>query len=175
MDQQMLSRIVERIVRIIRLDAKVFPEIAHDEKATTEATLIVVVAALFNAIGAGIGGHSFGRFIITLLSSILISWLLWSWITMYLGKSLYGTQATFWELARALGYASAPMILGILGAITCIGWLITLAAAILSLIAGFLAVRETLELSTEKAIVTILIGWVVMVVVSVVLGIVIRV
>ncbi len=170
MSDQIVQQIIARIVRIVKLDSKVYPEIAHDEKATTEAAIVVVVAALFAAIGSAIGAHSIGRFFGSLIAGVLINWLLWSWVTMFVGTRLFQGQATFWEMARALGYANAPMILGILGVFGCVGGLIGLIAAILSLIAGFFAVRETLELTTEKAIVTIIIGWVILIVVNIVVN-----
>jgi len=172
MPEQMIQRIIERILRIIKLDTKVYPEIAHDERATTEAATVVVVAALFAAIGNAVGAHSIGRFFGSLITGVLISWLLWSYVTMFIGTRLFQGQATFWEMARTLGYANAPMILGILAVFGCVGGVIGIVAAVLSLIAGFFAVRETLELTTEKAIITILVGWVILIVVSLIVNMV---
>ena len=172
MPEQMIQRIIERIVRIIKLDTKVYPEIAHDERATTEAAIVVVVAALFAAIGNAVGAQSIGRFFVSLITGVLISWLLWSYVTMFIGTRLFQGQATFWEMARTLGYANAPMILGILAVFGCVGGVIGIVAAVLSLIAGFFAVRETLELTTEKAIITILVGWVILIVVSLIVNMV---
>ncbi|MBC7317604.1 MAG: YIP1 family protein, partial [Chloroflexi bacterium] len=85
---------------------------------------------------------------------------------------LFQGEATFWEMARTLGYANAPTALGLLAFIPCVGPIISLAAWVLSLIVGFYAVREALDLPTDKSILTIIIGWIVVVVVSIVVGVV---
>jgi hypothetical protein len=64
-------------------------------------------------------------------------------------------------MMRVLGYASAPQLLGLLSFIPCVGFLFPLAAWLLSLIAGFIAVREAMEFDTGTAIATVLISWVV--------------
>lgn len=161
----MFEQIVARLTRMVKLDFTVFPEIEQDEAATTEAAVIVLVTSLIGALG--LIGAGFWRFLLQFVISVGVGWLLWSYITLIVGTRLFGGSATFWGMARTLGYASAPGILRLLGFIPIIGWLFSLAAWVLSLILGFYAVRETLELTTEKALLTVIIGWVVMVVISV--------
>ncbi|MBC7234513.1 MAG: YIP1 family protein [Chloroflexi bacterium] len=168
----MLDQIVARVMRVIRLDKTVFAEIEHDEAANTEAFIVVVAAAFLAAIGQGIAGRSFGAFISRLLLGPIVGWLLWSWVTQVVGTKLFQGEATFWEMARTLGYANAPTALGLLAFIPCVGPIISLAAWVLSLIVGFYAVREALDLPTDKSILTIIIGWIVVVVVSIVVGVV---
>jgi hypothetical protein len=64
-------------------------------------------------------------------------------------------------MMRVLGYAKAPVLLGIFRFIPCVGWVIALAGWILSLIAGVLAVREAMDFDTGNAIITVVISWVV--------------
>ena len=161
----MLEQIVQRIIRIAKFDMTVFEEIEHDENANTEAAIIVIVSALLSALGAGISRGSFGAFIFSFLVSVLLGWLLWSWVTMFIGTRLFGGEADFWEMARMLGYASAPGVLGILGVIHCPRALIGFVAGILSLVIGFFAVREALDIPTEKAIITVVTGWVVVLII----------
>lgn len=163
----MFERIIARLTRMAKFDFTVFREIEPDEAATAEAAVIVLIASLIGALGSV--GAGFGRFLLQFIVSVGGGWLLWSYLTMLIGTRLFGGNATFWGMARTLGYASAPGILSLLGFIPIIGWLFSLAAWVLSLILGFFAVRETLELTTEKAILTVLIGWAVMVVISVIL------
>lgn len=170
----MFEQIIQRVLRLVKFDFTVFTEIEHDENATTEAAVIVGVAALLGALGTFIGyliaGGGFltalWRFIIQIIASVAVGWLLWSFITQLVGTKLFGGDATFWGMARTLGYANAPGVLGILALIPCLGWIVALAAGILSLVLGFFAVRETLGLTTEKAILTVLIGWVVILIVN---------
>lgn len=170
----MFDRIIQRVIRIVKFDAAVYNEIEADESATQEAWVIVIVTSLLAALGAGIAASAlqtgfFGQFIVALISGI-VGWLLWSAITWLIGTRLFQGQATYWELARTLGYASAPRILGVLAFIACLGPIAGIVGAVLSLIAGFFAVREALDLTTEKAILTILIGWAVVFVLSLILG-----
>ena len=162
----MLDQVVQRLTRMVKFDNTVYREIADDENATTEAAVIVVVASLLSAVGMAIRLRRVDTFFIQFIIGIAVGWLLWSYLTMLIGTRLFGGKADFWQMARTLGYAYAPTAVGILGLFSCLGALVSLFASLLALALGFLAVRETLELSTEKAIITVLIGWVVMAIVS---------
>lgn len=70
------------------------------------------------------------------------------------------------QMLRVLGFAYAPQVLSI---IPCIGWLI---GAIWSLIAAFIAVRQGLDLDNTKAFLTIIVGFVAIVLISAVLGLI---
>jgi len=164
------NKMIERLMRIVKFDHTVWAEIEHDENANIEAGVIVVGSALLSSIGSAIGGGGFGGFLIGLLGGVLLSWLLWSWVTQMIGTKLFGGEADFWEVARCLGYATAPTALGILAVIPCIGWLVGIAAWILSLVLGFFATREALDLPTDKTIITIAIGWVVVLIINIVLA-----
>lgn len=169
----MFERIVQRLIRIVRLDTTVYREIQHDAQATAEAALVVAVASLLAAAGAGFTAPRFlGGFVVELLAGILLYWLLWSAVTMVVGARAFGSNATFLQVARPLGYANGARALGLLSVVGCIfGPMIGLAAWVLSLIVGVLAVRESMELSTERAIITALVGWVVVVAARLLLGV----
>jgi hypothetical protein len=62
-------------------------------------------------------------------------------------------------------------VLIVLAFIPIVGWLIHVVVAIWMLIAGVIAVRQALDFSTERAIFTVLIGWLVPFIISLVLGI----
>jgi hypothetical protein len=170
---------INRIMRAIRLDWTVFREIATDPKAMTEAAIIVVVVSLMSAIGSFIGafvaqrgaGAAFGSlFYELLIGGILIGWLGWSVLTYFVGTRFFKGKTNIPEMLRVLGYASAPRLLGFLSFIPCVGWLIALAGAILSLIAGVLAIREAMEFDTGKAILTVVISWIVVIAITLVVG-----
>jgi hypothetical protein len=71
------------------------------------------------------------------------------------GTTLFNGQATIEEMLRVIGFAYAPQILGI---IPCCGWFIGL---IWSLVAGFIAVRQGLDLDNINAFLTIVVGFVI--------------
>ncbi len=148
-----------RILGVLKLDSNTFEEIEHDENATTQALIIVAVVALISALGSGIGssiggGGFIGNFISTLIWGF-VGWLLWSVVTYFVGTALFKGQATVGEMLRVVGFAYAPQFISI---IPCIGWIIGL---VWTLAAGFVAVRQGLDLDNMKAFFTIVIGFIV--------------
>lgn len=166
-----MEKIWERVLRIIKLDKTVFTEVEHDESATAEALIIVLVTGFLSAIGQGISSDTgfFGAFIGSFISSILISWILWSLLTLWIGTNVFGGEADLGEMLRVIGYATAPRLLGFFSFIPCVGWIVALAGAILSLVAAFFAIREGLDLDDTKAIATAIIGWVIAFVIQLVI------
>lgn len=152
---------IARIMRAIRLDWTVFREIAEDANAMSEAAIIVVIVTFLSALGGAIGADSFFlSFFVGWIAAIVVGWILWAVITYFVGTALFKGQTTIPEMMRVLGYASAPQLLGLLSFIPCVGILFALAGWLLSLIAGFIAVREAMEFDTGTAIATVVISWI---------------
>jgi hypothetical protein len=152
---------IERILRVVKLDFSVFKEIESDPNATLEAAIVVVAANLLAAIGSGVRTEAprafFSTFAITLVSGI-VGWIVWSAVTHYVGRMLYQSGGTLASMMRVLGYATAPRALGVLDFIPCVGALAGLAGFILTIIAGVMAVSEGLDVDTGQAIIVIIIG-----------------
>jgi hypothetical protein len=161
---------VDRIMRVLRLDAPVFSEIAKDPAATTQAGIIVVAVSLLSGLGSGFRGHFFSSLFWELIAGVVLGWLLWAVITYFVGTSLFGGKTTVEEMLRVLGYASAPRLLGFFAFIPCVGRLAALVGGILALVAGFIAVREAMQFDTGKAVVAVVIGWLVALVLTAVLA-----
>jgi hypothetical protein len=161
---------IDRIVRAIRLDWTVFREIATDPNAMKEAAIIVVVVTFLSAIGSGISASNFFvGFLVSWAAEIIIGWIGWSILTYFVGTVLFKGKTDIGEMMRVLGYAKAPVLLGLFSFIPCVGWLIALAGWVLSLIAGVLAVREAMEFDTGNAIITVLISWVIALVINMII------
>jgi hypothetical protein len=159
--------IIDRMRGAAMLDIATYEEVEADTTATGQAAIVVVISAIASAIGAaGFGGPS----VIGTLIGALLSWVLWAGLTYLIGDKLFGGTATWGELLRTLGFAQAPRVLLVLGIIPVFGRLVWLVVAIWVLIAGIIAIRQALDFSTQKALLTALIGWVVVVVVSALLG-----
>jgi hypothetical protein len=162
--------VVERILRIIKLDFSVFKEIESDPQATVEAAIIVAVTILLSAISSAVtSDHAVGTFVITLVNG-LVGWVVWSAVTFFVGKTMFRGGGTLEQMLRVIGYAHAPRILSVLRIIPCVGWIGALAGFIISLIAGVMAVREALDVELGTALVVVAIGFVVMIVVNIVIG-----
>jgi hypothetical protein len=159
--------IVDRMRGAAMLDVATYEEVEADTTATGQAAIVVALSAIASAIGAaGAGGPS----IIGTLIGGLLSWVIWAGLTYLIGDKLFGGTATWGELLRTLGFAQAPRVLLVLGIIPVFGLLVWFAVAVWVLVAGIIAIRQALDFSTQKALLTALIGWVIVVVVSALLG-----
>jgi hypothetical protein len=99
-----------------------------------------------------------GSFLASFLGFLIwtfIGWVVWAVVTYLVGTSVFGGKADLGEMLRVIGFAQAPQFLAI---IPCVG---SIVGAIWALIAGFIAVRQGLDLDNTKAFLTILIGFIV--------------
>jgi hypothetical protein len=170
MDQTSMNTIVDRAMRVVKLDPTVFGTIARDPNATRQAAIVVGVVAVASAIGGsadGLNGLLFG------LIAAILSWLIFSGMAWFFGTNIFGspTTVTNWEsLLRTLGFAQAPNILTFFGFIPILGLLIALVGLLWSVVASIVAIRETLSFSTGRAVITAVVAWIATVIVSTILG-----
>ena len=149
--------IVDRMRGAALLDVATYEEVEHDSEATGQAAVVVIIVAVCSAIGAVWRG---GPSIIIAPIGAILGWLLWSAVTYVIGDKLLGGTATWGELLRTLGFAQAPGVLMIFGIIPLLGGIVRVFVALWLLITGIVAIRQALDFSTSKAIVTALLGWV---------------
>ena len=171
------AQIVNRCIRAARLDASVFNEVEHDPRLTSEAITVVAAVAVLGGIGSFLSGlftrgiiGAFGGLIVGVIMA-LVGYFIWSFICFFVGtRFMEGQAADVSEVMRPLGYAFAPQALALFNFIPCLGGLITLVGALWSLVAGIIAVREALDFDTGKAVVTVVIGWVIVFFLSLLVG-----
>jgi hypothetical protein len=137
-----------------------YEEVEADQTATGQAAGVVALVAIAQAIG-GAGEGGFGIFAGVI--SALLGWLLWAGITYLIGAKLFGGTATWGELLRTIGFAQTPGVLYVLGLIPVLGGIIRFGVAIWVLIAGIIAIRQALDINTGKAILTAVLGWLVII------------
>ncbi len=159
--------IIDRMRGAAMLDVATYEEVEHDRGATGQAFIVVVLVAICAGIG-GLGDGGSG-FLGGLIGAIL-GWLSWSAVTMFVGTRLFGGTADWGELLRTLGFAQAPGVLAILGIIPVLGGLVQFVVWIWLLVAGIVAIRQALDIDTGKAILTALVGWLAMVVIGIIFG-----
>lgn len=144
-----------RMMGAALLDTATYEEVEHDSSATTQAAIVVAIVAVCAAIGnAGDGGSG----AIGALISALVGWLVWSGVTYVIGDKVFGGTATWGELLRTLGFAQSPGVLYILGIIPLLGRLAAFGVWVWLLVTGIVAIRQALDFSTGKAILTALLG-----------------
>lgn len=170
------SLMVSRVIRAAKLDPSLYHEIEHDASLNREALMVVIFVSLLGAVSALLSGLIARSLSAALLGAVLavvsgvIGYYIWSYLTWFIGTRLFNGTAEPGELLRSLGYAYGVQALGLLSFIPCVGIFISLAAAIWALVAGIIAVREALNFDTGKAVITVVIGWVVMFVISLLIG-----
>jgi len=169
---------INRVVRAARLDVDFYEEVEADTSLTQEALIVVVLVSIAGGIGsflAGIFSGSIGSALLGLILSVVlgvISYYIWAYVTYFVGTELFEGTADVGELLRTLGYASGPRVLSILTFIPCLGPLAGLVGAIWALVAGVVAVRQALDFDTTKAILTVVIGWVIVFIVTILVSVV---
>jgi hypothetical protein len=140
------------------LDIATYEEVEHDDNLTTQAAMVVLIAA----VARGIGGFNQGENgIIVGVVAALFSWLVWAGITYLIGDKLLKGTATWGELLRTLGYAQAPAVLLIFGFVPVLGNIVGAVAGIWLLVTGIVAIRQALDFDTGKAVLTAFLGWLV--------------
>ncbi len=155
---------IQRMIGVFQLHVPTFEEIEHDTTATGQAAGVVALAAVCQAIGssvsAGVWGTGAGpNFLATLLGAF-VGWGVWSALTYWVGTSLFDAEADLGEMLRVIGFSQAPLVLAV---VPCLGALV---GGIWALVAGFVAVRQGLDLNNTRTLVTIVIGFLAYVVIA---------
>lgn len=159
--------ITDRMMGAAMLDINTYEEVEADTTATGQAAAVVGIVALASAIGAAGGG--IGAAIGGIVAAF-VGWLIWAGVTYLIGERLFGGTATWGELLRTLGFAQSPGVLYILGIIPLLGWLVRFVVMIWILVAGIIAIRQALDFTTGKAVLTALLGWLALAILMVILG-----
>lgn len=173
--EQVTTGMLDRMVRAARLESEVYEELEKDTGATGQALLVVVIVAIATGIGGLLAGSMRGTpaamvsGLVFGIVSAIIAWGVWSAVTYFIGTTVFGGTATWGELLRTIGFAYTPNVLQVLIFIPIIGWLISLVAGAWALIAGVIAVRQALDFSTGKAVLTVVISWIAVFVVLIIL------
>jgi hypothetical protein len=147
-----------RIVRVLSLESDVFGEVAADTQATGQAILVVIGVALAQGLGEPRGSGSAGWLLG--IADACLRWLLWS-LSIHVAARGVGIASDLGALVRALGFASAPLALGVLAGLPWLGGLFWAAKWILAVSAFVLAVRRVLAVETGQAVVLCVVGLVV--------------
>lgn len=147
---------LSRIIGVFKLDAKTFEEIEHNTSLTLPAAVIVILVSLVSGLGNGFFNgfvhKSFLRGFLGSLVAVLLGWLLWSAVTWFVGTRFFKGEADLGQMLRVIGFAYLPMLLSI---IPCVGGVIGILWTIL---AGFIAIRQGLDLDDLKAFFTVVVG-----------------
>lgn len=147
-----------RVVGAATLHVPTYEEIEHDRGALLQAAIVVFLASLSWSFGVG---HFDLPGILSELVTRYFQWFAWAAITWAIGTRIFEGTAEIGEMLRTLGFCFAPGLLYVLSAIPILGYFIRTAVFLWIGVAAVVAVRQALDVSTEKAIGTVLAGVVV--------------
>jgi Yip1-like protein len=154
------------------LDPAIYEEVEADPAAIGQAMTVVVLSSLSIGFGAtGFGGSLAAMPFFT--SVALMSWAAWALVTFEIGSRLMAapeTRVTLGQLLRTIGFAATPGMISALGFMPGLTIPVFIVASVWMLMAMVVAVRQALDSSTARAIAVCVLGWVLAIGMSVVLG-----
>jgi hypothetical protein len=159
----------ERMIGAAKLNVEIYEEVEADGTATRQAMGVV----LLSSVAAGIGALSLGTGVIASAVAALLSWVIWAFLTYFVGTRLFPepqTEADMGQLMRTLGFAQSPGVLRIFGGIPGIGPLVLGVVSVWMLIAMVIAVRQALDYtSTWRAAAVCIVAWLAVIIPAVLL------
>jgi len=158
-----MASFTERMIGAATLNVATYEEVEHDTTATGQAAGVVALVALAGAIG-GFGEAGYG--VIGGIVWSFLGWFIWSAVTLFIGTKVFDGTADMGEMLRTLGFAQAVGVLKVVGFVPLLGWIASIVVGIWMLVCGVVAVRQALDFTTGKAIGTVIIGWLVLMVVG---------
>lgn len=173
--------LVDRIIGAFTFRKGVYAEVESDASFTTNAWLIVAVAAFLSALGAAaVSGGSFANMFLGALVGAMfavVGFAISAFVISWVGATLFKAQVSFEEVIRTLGLAyvwNVVGVLGILGALVsvlrCVVSPVLIVAAVAGLVAALFAIKEALDLDWTSTFITVIIGWLVQFVFTLIAG-----
>jgi hypothetical protein len=171
--------LTERIIGAFTFRKGVYAEVERDTSFTTTAWLIVAVVAFLNQIGSqatsNVLSWLFGAIVGTV--GAVVGFAIGAWVISWVGKTVFNADVTFEELVRTLGLAYVWQVIGFFGIVGrfsetlgCLLAPILILSVFAMLAAWFIAAKEALDLEWVETIITVVIGWVALVVVMLIFG-----
>jgi hypothetical protein len=167
--------LTDRIIGALTFRREVYAEVENDPTFTSTAWIIVAVVTFLNELGTrasanvGFGSWLIGAVVATVLG--LIGFALAAVVISWIGSSLFNADVTFDEVVRTLGLASVWRAVGVIGSLVafstflaCVTAPALIAAFFLTIAAWFIAVKEALDLEWGQTIVTVILGFLVLLV-----------
>lgn len=156
-----MSSFRDRVLKSALLDVNIYEEVEADKGAIGQAAIVVILSSVAAGIGA-IGTNGISGLVFATVAA-LIGWLVWAFLTFYIGTKLLPepeTRSDYGELLRTIGFASSPGLIRILAIIPGIASIVFVIAGIWMLVAMVIAVRQALDYtSTLRAVGVCVIGW----------------
>ena len=163
---------IQRMIGAALFNAHTYEEVEADETALGQALGVVVLVTICGGIGGLIGGILGGATALGLIVGLclglsfgIVRWALWVTVILMVGGGLlrsHGTQVSWSEMGRVLGFAYTPGILSILYWVPYVGTPIAILAFLWTLAAAVVGVRQAMDFEgTGRAILVVVIAGIV--------------
>lgn len=157
-----MGRFFNRAYRAAKLDASLFDEVMADAKAMTQTIFVVFIYAAAVAYGsfawAGVAVINSAIFI------SLVGWYAWAFSVYFAGVRLFPEKQTAVDrkaFMRAMGFASSPGWLRLLGFLPGLGSLVFGVSSIWMIVAAVVAAKKALNFqSTYRAAIITVVCWI---------------
>jgi Yip1-like protein len=167
-----VADLTDRMIRAAKLDIHLYEEVEADQQALGQAMTAVILSSIAAGVATissvGVSGLFWGTF------AALAGWFIWAFLTYFIGTRILPepqTRSNVGELLRTTGFSSSPGVLRVLGVVPGLGSLVFFVASVWMLVAMVIAVRQALDYrSTGRAVGVCLLGWIVLVVVTLLLS-----
>lgn len=157
-----VNSLMQRLRRLATLDTTVFDEVRGDSASTIPAVVVALVSTLLFGIGGWLwwmfqdlpdSGDIFLKSVIlgSLFSAGL--WIAWIGIAYVILTQMFRARADFQELLRVMGFAAAPLALGVLMFIPAIEFGLGLAVVALFFGTSVLATRAATDAAPGQVLV----------------------
>ena len=139
----------------------------------------MVVIAFLNQLGSLRFDNFVGSLIGVVIGTVfaVIGFAVACFVIQAVGRALFKADVTFEEMVRTLGLAYVWNVIGLVGilgaispALTCVLTPVTVIAAILLVVSWFIAAKEALDLEWVQTIITVVVGWVALMIVMAIAG-----
>ncbi len=165
---------LQRVLGATMLDRRTYEGVEADRHATLQALAVVLLASVAGGIGAlGIRQMGSANVVVGAIGA-MVGWVAWATLTYVIGTRLLPgpqTQADVGELLRTTGFAAAPGLLRVFGAVPSLGPLLYVVASLWMLLAMVVAVRQALDYtSTARALAVCVTGWALSLIVAAIIG-----
>ena len=171
--------LMERIVGAFTFRKGVYAEVEKDTSFTTTAWILVAVVAFLNQLGSQASGNLVNWLLGAIVGTVfaIIGFAVAALVINWVGRTVFNAEVTFEELVRTLGLAYVWQVIGVIGilaafsaALSCLLSPVMIIAAILMVIAWLVAAKEALDLEWVQTIITVVLGWLALVVIMFIAG-----
>lgn len=160
---------LQRMIGAAFFNAHTYEEVEADQNALGQAIGVVLLVTVCGVIGGIIEGiladEAAKGIIIGLIAGLafgIVRWALWVTVILMVGGGLLrsgGTQTSWSEVGRVLGFAYTPGVLSIFAWVPVVGWLIAVAAFFWTLAAAVMGVRQAMDFEgTGRAIAVVVVA-----------------